>query len=233
VPGDPFADEGGEAAVPAGQDLGEVRAVLAAQAGDQERPEGAFDLVTEAAEEDVGVAGLDAHGLAELGALEAVAQVQVEQGAVALGQAGGGVPDQLAQVRPLGRLLGAAGGIGQLGHLLLGRDAGPGPDPAQGLAARHRVQPGTQPLRVAELAEALGRDHERVLGGVGGLVPVAQQPPAEVVQPVGVAVVDRGEGAAVAGRRRPHQLGVVARVGSRSCVHSPPAIGPGPGRSTM
>ena len=78
VPGDPFADEGGEAAVPAGQDLGEVRAVLAAQAGDQERPEGAFDLVTEAAEEDVGVAGLDAHGLAELGALEAVAQVQVE-----------------------------------------------------------------------------------------------------------------------------------------------------------
>jgi len=83
-----------------------------------------------------------------------------------------------------------------------------------------------------ELAEALGRDQERVLGGVGGLVPVAQQAPAEVVQAVGVAVVDRGEGATVAGRRRPHQLGVVAPVGSRrSSVHSPPAIGPGPGRT--
>jgi hypothetical protein len=157
--------------------------------------------------------------------------VEVEQGAVALGQAGGGVPDQLAQVRSLGGLLGTAGGVGQLGHLLLGRDARSGPGPAEGLAARHRVQPGTQPLGVAELAEPLGRDHERVLGGVGRLVPVAQDRPAEVVQPVGVAVVDRGEGAAVAGRRRPHELGVVARIGSRSDVHSPPYHGPGRDRS--
>ena len=179
------------------------------------------------------MAGLDAHGLAELGAFEAVAEVEVEQGAVALGQAGGGVPDQLAQVGPLGRLRGTGGGVGQVGHLLLGGDAGAGPDPAEGLAAGDRVQPGAQPLGVAELAEALGRDQERVLGGVGGLVPVAQQPPAEVVQPVGVAVVDRGEGVAVAGGRRPHQLGVVARVGSRSSVHSPPAIGPGPGSSSL
>jgi hypothetical protein len=178
------------------------------------------------------VAGFDAHGLGELGAFEAVAQVQVEQGAVAVGKAGGGVPDQLAQVGPLGRLLRAGGGVGQVGHLLLGSLAGAGPDPAEGLAAGDRVQPGAEPLGVAELAEALGRDHERVLGGVGGLVPVAQQPPAEVVQAVGVAVVDCGEGAAVAGRRRPHQLSVVARVGSRrSSVHSPPAIGPGPGRT--
>jgi hypothetical protein len=170
----------------------------------------------------------------ELGAFEAVAEVEVEEGAVAVGEAGGGVPDQLAQVGPLGRLLGAGGGVGQVGHLLLGGLAGAGPDPAEGLAAGDRVQPGAEALGVAELAEALGRDQERVLGGVGGLVPVAQQAPAEVVQAVGVAVVDRGEGATVAGRRRPHQLGVVAPVGSRrSSVHSPPAIGPGPGRSDL
>jgi hypothetical protein len=176
------------------------------------------------------VAGLHADGLAQLGAFQTVAEVQVEQGAVAFGQAGGGVPDQLTQVGLLGGLLGAGRGVGQVGHLLLGSDAGSGPDAAEGLAAGHRVQPGAQPLGVAELAEALGRDHERILGGVGRLLGVAQHRPAEVVQAVGVAVVDRGEGAAVAGRRRPHELGVAACVGTRSDVHSPPW--PGRGRST-
>jgi hypothetical protein len=41
--------------------------------------------------------------------------------------------------------------------------------PVEGLAAGHRVQPWSQPLGVAELAEALGRDQEGVLGGVGRL----------------------------------------------------------------
>ena len=158
---------GGEAAVPAGQHLGQVGAVVATQPGDQERSQGAFDLVAEAAEEDVGVAGLHPDGLAQLGAFEAVAEVEVEQGTVAFGQDGGGVPHQLAQVGPLGGLLGAGRGVGQVGHLLLGGDARPGPIPAEGLAAGHRVQPGAQPFGVAELAEALGRDQERVLGGVG------------------------------------------------------------------
>src|SRR4029453_12796882 len=111
VGGDPLGDQGGEAAVPPGQDGGQVGTVVATQPGDQEGAEGALDLAAEAAEEDVGVAGLHAHGLAQLGAVEAVAEVEVEQGPVALGQAGGGVPDQLAQVRALGRLLGAGGGV--------------------------------------------------------------------------------------------------------------------------
>jgi hypothetical protein len=203
---------------------------MRARSGQSSRPsratrsaQGAIDLVAEAAEEHVGVAGLHAHGLGQLGALQAVAQVEVEQGAVALGQAGGGVPDELAQVGPPGRLAGAGRGVGRVGRLRLGRGACPGPGPAEGLAARRRVQPGSQPLRVAELAEAPGRGHERVLGGAGRLLPVAHHRPAEVVQPVGVAVVDRGEGAAVAGRRRPHEAGVAARVGTtRSGVHSPP-----------
>ena len=38
------------------------------------------------------------------------------------------------------------GGVGQLGHLLLGRDTRSGPDPAEGLAARHRVQPRAKAL---------------------------------------------------------------------------------------
>src|SRR5512132_895122 len=199
-----------------------------------EGTQGASDLVAEAAEEHLGVAGLHAHGLGQFGALQAVAQVEVEQGAVAFGQAGGGVPDELAQVGPPGRLAGAGRGVGRVGHLRLWRGARPGPGPAEGLGARRRVQPGTQPLRVAELAEALGRGHERVLAGVGRLLPVAQHRPAEVVQPVGVAVVDGGEGAAVAGRGRPHELGVAARVGTRSGVHSPPEqrSWPGQGPST-
>jgi hypothetical protein len=157
VAGDPLADQRGEAAVPVGQHAGQVGAVVAAQAGHQQRPQGAFDLVAEAGEEDVDVGRLDADCLAEVGALEAVAEVEVEQGAVAFGQAGGGVPDQVAEVGLVGGLLGAGGGVGQVGHVLLGSDARSGPDPAEGLAAGDRVQPGAQALRVAELAEALGR----------------------------------------------------------------------------
>jgi hypothetical protein len=113
VAGDPLADEGGEPAVPVGQQAGQVGAVGSAQAGDEEGAEGAFDLVAEAGQEDVGVGGLDADGLAQVGALEAVAEVEVEQGAVAFGQAGGGVPDQLAEVGALGGLLGAGRGVGR------------------------------------------------------------------------------------------------------------------------
>ena len=64
MPGHPLADQGGEAAVPAGKDGGQVGAVVATQAGDQEGAEGALDLVPEATQQHVGVAGLDAHGLA-------------------------------------------------------------------------------------------------------------------------------------------------------------------------
>jgi hypothetical protein len=133
--GDPLADQGGEPAVPVVQDGCELLAVGAAQAGHEQRAEGAFDLVAEAGEEDVGVGGLDADGVAQVGAFEAVAEVEVEEGPVAFGQAGGGVPDQGAEVGVVGGLLGAGGGVGQVGHVFLGGEACACSGPAEGLAA--------------------------------------------------------------------------------------------------
>jgi hypothetical protein len=59
------------------------------------------------------VGGLDADGLAQLGALETVAEVEVEEGAIAFGKAGGGVPDQFAEVGLVGGLFGPAVGSGR------------------------------------------------------------------------------------------------------------------------
>jgi hypothetical protein len=94
VAGDPLADEGREPAVPVLEDAGQVGTVPAAVAGHQQGTQRPLDLVAQAAEEDVGVADLDAHGVGQVLALQPVAQVQVEDGPVPRGQAGCGRPDE-------------------------------------------------------------------------------------------------------------------------------------------
>ena len=61
-----------------------------------------------------------------------------------------------------------------------------------------------------ELHEAFDGEDKRVLDGVRGLVTVAEYGPAEVVQPVGVTVIDRGERVPVAREYTCHQFGVSA-----------------------
>ena len=63
--------------------------------------------------------------------------------------------------------------------------------------------------RVAEPAEAAGGVDEGVLQGVGGLLLVAEDRPAVVVEPVGVAVVDQAPGVPVAGAGGGDEAGVI------------------------
>jgi hypothetical protein len=88
--------------------------------------------------------------------------------------------------------------------------AAPLANPAQRLVAGDRVQPRTQSVRITQLRKLGGRDAERILHAVGGGFAVAKHSDAEVVQPVGVAVVDPCERPPVAGGRGSGQISVAA-----------------------
>ena len=68
----------------------------------------------------------------------------------------------------------------------------------QRLVPCHRVEPGAQPVGVAQPVESGCRDDEGVLHGVGGIGRVAQQRPAVLVEGIRVPVVDDGEPSRVA-----------------------------------
>ncbi len=153
------------------------------------------------------MARADAHRLAEVRAVEALPHVQVEQRSVPFGQTGGRAPHELAQRHLLGRPGRTGIGVRHVLHLVE-HDPAAGPDRPQRHAARDGVEPGPEPLGVVQLREPLGDEDEGVLHGVRGFVAVAQDGMAEVVQPVGVAVVDRRERLPVAGQHTGDQLGV-------------------------
>jgi hypothetical protein len=169
------------------------------------------------------VAGAHAHRLAEVRAVQALPHVQVEQRSVPFGQSGRSAPDELAQRHLLGRAVRPGIGVRHVLHLVE-HDPAAGPDHPQRHAARDGVEPGPEPLGVVQLREPLGDEDEGVLHGVRGFVAVAQDGVAEVVQPVGVAVVDRRERLPVASQHTGDQLGVgvLGRI-----THARVASGPG------
>ncbi len=79
---------------------------------------------------------------------------------------------------------------------------------SQRLVSGDGVEPGAQLVGVAQLRQFRRRRAEGVLNAVGGGVAVAQHADAEVVQPVGVPVVDRGERRAVTGRGGRREISV-------------------------
>ena len=94
-------------------------------------------------------------------------------------------------------------------HLVAhGRHARPLARTPDCLTACDRAQPRLEQVRIAEAADAGGRNDEGVLGGVGRFVAVAQDRSAQVVDRVGVAVVDGGEGVGLASRRGKGQRAV-------------------------
>jgi hypothetical protein len=68
--------------------------------------------------------------------------VQVEHRAVAVGQAAGGLGDQLGEFVAGGEFLGAVLGAGVIGQVVAGRLALQALDAAQGFVAGDGVQPG-------------------------------------------------------------------------------------------
>src|SRR5215208_5588940 len=95
------------------------------------------------------------------------------------------------------------------------------------------VQPRAQFVRFPQISEARRGGAKRVLYAIGGGVSVGQHPSAEVVQPIGVAVIHDGECLAVAACSSPDEVGVGAARADDiptwyCCGHgtaSPPALG--------
>ena len=186
-------------------------AVIAAQAGDQKCPERPVDLATQPVEHHVRVGGAHAHRLAELGAVESLAQVQIEERPVAVGKTGRGGPDEVAQRRLLG---GPFGGDRLVRHgdqlvLVAVRHPLAGLEPGQALAADDGVEPGPQAVGVPQLTQPLGEDQEGVRHCVRGVLAMPEHRVGEVEEPVAVAVVDLCERVAV----RVQDAGDEVRVG--------------------
>ena len=205
---DALAPQRRELAVPTLEQAVEPGAVGPAPLGDQVSTQGAFHLVAQARHQHVGVVGRRAQRLAQGRAFETLAQVQVEGGPVAGGEPGGSRPHQLAQLLGLDHLVGPVAGRRHL-ELLGGNGALLAPPMAEGFVAGDGEQPRAQTGRVTQLVELAVRGDEGVVGRVGGLVAVAQDRPAEVVQPVGVPVIDAGPRALVARASGENQVEVI------------------------
>ena len=147
VAGNALAGEHREGAVPVGQDHLEPGAVGLALAGDEQGTDGAGDPLAHAAGDHGDLPRGHARGLGQLGALEAVAHVQLQQDAVAVVEALGGVPQEAAHLRRGcggGRGIGREVVVGGAGHhrVLGGHGLGAGPSVAGALVAGDGVQPG-------------------------------------------------------------------------------------------
>ena len=190
-----LAQQDGELTVPAGQQRIELRAVLAAGAGDGERAQAALDPLSHPVHQHVAVAETDAQRLGEILALQALARRELED-------------ELVACVESCRRLTYGAGQLLHVDGVETGRRRVFGShdlsrdcrvERAHTLAALrapiHLVakdgeQPRLQLGRVAQLAELLGSLDEHVLHDVGCLVAVVQHVRRRVVQRIRVAVVD-------------------------------------------
>jgi hypothetical protein len=225
VTANPIAEVGVERAVPVGQQLRERRAIALRMSGDEQPAEHLLRTVLDPAEQDVGVGDVGTEGGGQLGADEPVPEVQLEDLAIARVETPCGVPHQLHQLGSGRHFV----GFGRLvEHVTpVGVDVVPTllPKPHERLVPCDGIEPWSEGQRVSQLLEPLHRPQEGVLGDVSSVVAVAQDAEAVAEDAVGVAVVQLGEGGAIARDRRRHLLGIVGvQRQCRSC--SPDEPGP-------
>ncbi len=186
-------------------------------------------LAPQAEQELVGVVGADAELVGDLGRVELVAELEVEDARVALAECGGRRPHQLPLVPGVADRLGGEHPVGtdevvtvvavvavvEAGHDVTLEGLGPTVllEPVEGPVAAGAEQPAAEAFRVVELVEALPRREEDVLGDLGGGVVVADDVAGDVVDPVEPALEEGAERRRVAAGCSAHE-GCVAVVGS-------------------
>jgi hypothetical protein len=193
VPADPLAHQHGEPPVPAGQHGVEAGAGVPPGPRDDQRAERSLQLAAGPGQQRVGVVAGHPERGGEFVALEFLHQAQLDDVPVARVQPVHRGPDQLAE---LGLFRGGADIRARrrdVGGLVEGGQRLPGPQPAEALVARDRVEPGTQPGRVPQVPQLGGRDEKGVLNRVGGVGGLVQQGTAVRVERRGVPVVRFGE----------------------------------------
>jgi hypothetical protein len=169
VPADPLAHQHGHLAVPSGQHDTQVRAGLLAGPRDDQRAEGSLELAAGPRQLRVGVVARHAESLGEFVGVKLGDQAQLDDVPLTWIEPVDRGPDQFLQFGSFRRGLDPGGRGRQVWGLFQGGQGGPGPQPAQALVARDRVEPRTQLAEVAEAVE-LGRgDQECILHRVRGV----------------------------------------------------------------
>ena len=209
VPVHPLAEQDGQFAVPAREDVVQFLALLPAGAGDQQRAQRPLELGACPGRERVRVVAGHAERVGQVLAVQHVAQVQLDDLAVRRVQPGERVDHQAAQLLPFRaefhiRLVG--------GHLHCRVERGgepPRPQAAVALVAGHRIQPRTEPVRIAQPVQ-LGRgDDVGVLHRVGGIGRLTEQRPAVGIQCRSVVVISGSESGRVSCDNRCDDLPVL------------------------
>ncbi len=208
MPADPLAQQDRQASVPVGQYQVQRGAGAPAGPGDDQYAEGFLQLAAGPRRHRVRMAARHAQHGGQVGTVQVVPQVQLDDLAVRRVQPGDGGPYQCAQLGSPGRLTDIIAGREVLGLLDLGRRL-PGPELAVAFVTRHRVQPRAQLARVTQPVQPGGGDDERVLHRVGGVGRLTQHSPAVAVQGRRVPIVDVGEACLVSRHDGGDSLAVV------------------------
>ncbi len=200
VVGDPAGLPRREPAVPSLQHLGQLGAAAVVGAGDEVARQTLLDPVTHAGLEVLGLVDGHAEGVSQVVPVEALAEVEVEQGAVPQRQVGDRLPHQAGQVDPVRVVV-------RERRLPVGAGGGPGP---QGrVPTGDGKEPDGQAVLLLQAVQPLAGLEERGLDYLERNDPVAEQGQGQVVDAGGVAVEDGREGRRVPIARRPDQLSVV------------------------
>ena len=181
--------------------------------GDQQGPHRPAYSVANTLNELVGVGGRDAQHIGEFLALQAMTGMEVQDLALALGQAGLRLREQFGQVIAL--CLGAHVRLfGDLFcELVVEHEPAPGAEAISYLVACDGVYPGTEAVWFAQLPDALRDEQHCVVDDVSGLVCVAEHRPGKVVETVGVGVVEVTEPRRLTRKEPSNELPIVSHPG--------------------
>ena len=198
VPVRPPAQRRGQLPVPAGQQRAELAAVVAACAAHEQHGEARLELVAGPGRQRGRLAAGHAEHVRDLGGLQPLPQLQLEDLALGGVQAARGGGEQGTQFGPFGRSLGDVDdGVRHARRHGEPRRGPRRPQDPQAFVARDGVQPGAEPAWIAQLRQPGRGDDERVLDGVGGVGGIAEHGPAVLVERFCVPVVGSGEPAGV------------------------------------
>ena len=189
VPVDPLADQRRQLAVPAIQDLGQFRAVLPPGTRHQQHAQRRLKLAAGPRGQRMRLVTRHPENIRQIGAIELMPEVQLDDLALAGIQAAQRRPHQVTKLRLLNVVAEISHIVCQLGRLIERRGPGVGPEPAVALVACHRIQPRPQPLGITQPRDLRCGDDEGVLNRVGRVGRLAKQGAAVGVQAPGILVV--------------------------------------------
>jgi hypothetical protein len=122
-----------------------------------------------------------------------LAHVQLQKCSVTLIEAIGGAPHQIAEFFALECLLGAVAVSGRFGDVVQAHLTASPACSLEAIVSSDGVEPGLDLLRFTQHGQLLGGDNEGLLGGVRRFGRVPEHRVAEVVEPIGIAVVEGGK----------------------------------------